>query len=650
MVYRVHQNEDFDSVSVCAEFLSQIWPRIHETYQDFIRKNPDEWAGFEKRLNHYLPKLLQLYFDLYSGCIDAYPVFFELIECLVADWVKRPCALKGLDREREQNPAWFCSNQMVGAVCYVDLFAGDLKKLRGKLPYLKELGINYLHLMPIFKAPKGENDGGYAVSSYREVSENIGTAEDLESLAELFHCEGIVLVADFVFNHTSDEHEWALKAKAGEEKYRNFYWMFDDRTVPDQYERNLREIFPDEHPGAFTWFPDIQKWVWTTFHSYQWDLNYHNPRVLIAMADEMLSLSNMGVDVLRLDAVAFIWKRMGTVCESLPQAYELVKVFNLIARISAPSLLFKSEAIVHPDEVIRYIDPELCQLSYNPLLMALMWESLATRETKLLTKSMRKRFALPSQTAWVNYVRCHDDIGWTFSDEDAASVGINGFPHRQFLNQFYTGRFPGSFARGLPFQENPRTGDCRISGSMASLAGVEKSLAENDERELSYSLDRMTILFGITMFIGGIPLIYVGDEIAALNDYSYRDDPKKAEDSRWVHRSQYDWEKREHCSYADTLWLRVKKLIEIRKTNPVFSVQRIEVPPEIDPHVFRFIKRRGDELIMVIANFSEHHLDLPVETLDGFHGSSVDLLTEKSFPKKPLSLEPYQLLCLYGKA
>ena len=653
MVYQYHQGELFDSRAAAEDILEKAWPVLCKKHAAVAKKDPSAWAGLEERMRQYLPRLIELYFELYSGCVSAYPLFFDLLETMAENWTQRDASLRKADAERLENPDWFCSNQMIGAVCYVDLFAKDLSGLRKKLPYFKELGITYLHLMPFFKAPEGENDGGYAVSSYRDVEKRLGSVRELKKLTEEFREAGISLAADFVFNHTSDEHEWAMKAKAGDPYYQNFYWMFDDRSVPDRYESNLREIFPDEHPGAFTWFEDIHKWVWTTFHSYQWDLNYHNPCVLTAIADEMLHLANLGVDILRLDAVAFIWKQMGTVCESLPQAYKLVEVFNLIAKISAPSLLFKSEAIVHPDEVIRYIDPNLCKLSYNPLMMALMWEALATRETKLLAASMRGRFNLPPHTAWVNYIRCHDDIGWTFSDEDAGRLWINGYPHRQFLNAFYTGKFPGSFAKGLPFQENPHTGDCRISGMLASLAGLEKAIAENNEQEIRYSLNRISLLFGITMFIGGMPLIYLGDEIGELNDYSYREDPAKAGDSRWVHRVAYDWKAWEHrndeTTIAGMLWNRLLKLIAVRKSHPVFSVQNIEVPWEYNKHIFSFIKRSEDETVHVIVNFSEHRIQLDTSVFNCFEKAPTDLLTGTEYPYAPLMVEPYQMFCLYTK-
>ena len=499
--------------------LDRLLPRLRK---QFAASSPADWQAFETRLAAHFPTIFELLVRIYG---DQYDFFYHLERILATAaemWLARPAELKALDAAREEDNCWFQSQQMLGGVCYVDLFAGDLAGIRAKLPYFRELGLTYLHLMPLFKAPMPENDGGYAVSSYREVNPALGTMAELSALAGELRQQGISLVVDFVFNHTSDEHDWARRALAGEPEYQDYYFMFPDRTIPDAYEKTLREIFPEVRHGSFTYRSDADpghRWVWTTFNSYQWDLNYANPAVFRAMLEEMLSLANAGIEVLRFDAVAFIWKQMGTSCENLPEAHLLIQAFNALARIAAPALLFKSEAIVHPDEVAKYISPGECQLSYNPLLMALLWESLATREVKLLRHSMSERFKINSACAWVNYVRCHDDIGWTFDDGNAAQVGINGFGHRQFLNAFYTGRFPGSFARGLPFQENPRTGDCRISGTCASLAGLEWALHEGSSGEIDLAVRRILLIHSVILSIGGIPLIYLGDEVGTINDY-----------------------------------------------------------------------------------------------------------------------------------
>lgn len=632
--------------------LKRLRPRLESHFSSYAKSNPDEWGVFLKRLESNFNRLFELLIQLYGNQYDFFYHLEELLSKMARSWIDRPDDLKQLDQQREQAPDWFRSNQLLGGVCYVDLFAGDLSGIKLKIDYFKELGLNYLHLMPLFKVPEGPNDGGYAVSSYRQVNSSLGSMVQLSELASELRNQGVSLVLDFIFNHTADDHEWALRAKAGDPDYQDYYRMFPDRKIPDAYETTLREIFPEEHAGAFTFSPGLHKWVWTTFHSYQWDLNYSNPAVFNSMSEEMLFLANIGVEVLRLDAVAFTWKRMGTSCENLPEAHMLIRAFNTIARISAPAMLFKSEAIVHPDEVIKYIHPEECQLSYNPLLMAMLWNSLATRKTELLNQALRDRFDIPQGCAWVNYVRCHDDIGWTFADEDAARLGFNAYDHRMFLNEFYTGRFQGSFARGLPFQENPKTGDVRISGSCASLAGLEKALTDETDREVELAVRRILLIHGIILTIGGIPLIYLGDEIGILNDYSFRNNPAKVRDSRWVHRPVIDWEKiaQRHNpeSVEGRIFSQLKNLINIRKNTSAFNGSEMQVIDSGNVHVLGYVRTYENERALVLANFSEDTqiINGNLLRLYGMSYEFNDLLSDKNVIAQELAIEPYQLLCL----
>ena len=636
--------------------LQRLLPRVKNELSDRIRADAEGWQSFHARLQKYFPVLFDLYLELYGTRYDFFFHLEDLLTSLARSWFERPLDLRELDQTREQNPLWFQSNQMLGGVCYVNLFAGDLEGVRSKIPYFKELGLTYLHLMPLFKAPEGENDGGYAVSSYREVHPPLGTMDQFTSLARDFRAAGISLVVDLVFNHTSEEHIWAERAKAGDEEYMDFYRIFPSRELPDLYERHLREIFPDEHPGAFTFFPFLFEgrggWVWTTFHSYQWDLNYANPAVFNHMAQEMLFLANQGVEVIRLDAVAFIWKELGTNCENLPQAHSLIRAFNAVARIASPALIFKSEAIVHPDDVAKYIDPLECQLSYNPLLMALLWNSLATRKVRLLSQALATRFKIHSETAWVNYVRVHDDIGWTFSDEDAIILGMNGYDHRRFLNEFYRGRFEGSFARGLPFQENPRTGDCRISGTGASLAGLEKAVQEEGPQEVELAIRRILLVHGVILTAGGIPLIYLGDEIGTLNDYTYRDDPDHEHDSRWVHRPRADWEKYARRHDPDSIEGRVyqglQQLIALRQKFDVFSGGLLETILTENEHVLGFIRVHLGKRVAIFANFSEHEQTVPARVLDQYSIRAKKPLHGRSqlTPKGNLTVLPLDFLVL----
>jgi amylosucrase len=602
---------------------------------------------FQERMRQEFPRLFGLLYNLYGNHYDFFYHLEQILLTAAQMFVSRPSALRALDREREANPLWFQSEKMVGGVCYVDLFAGNLTNMHAKIPYFKELGLTYLHLMPLFAVPERNNDGGYAISDYRAVNPKVGTMEQLADFATALREEGISLVLDFVFNHTSDEHEWAQRAVAGDETYQGYYFMFPDRTMPDAYERTLREIFPEQAPGNFTYNQQAKKWVWTSFWSFQWDLNYQNPAVFNAMLGEMLFLANQGIQVLRLDAVAFIWKQMGTACENLPQAHMIIQAYNALLKIVAPAMIFKSEAIVHPDDVASYISWNEAPLSYNPTLMALLWEALATRNVNLLQLSMAKRFGLPREAAWVNYVRVHDDIGWTFADEDAAELWINGFDHRQFLNQFYSGEFDDSFAKGVPFGVNPRTKDMRIAGTGASLAGLEQAIERGDEHLIEMALRRWLLLHSIILSAGGIPLIYLGDEIATLNDYSYVDDPQKKDDSRWVHRPFFKWERAEKRQDASTIAGRmfqgVQRMIAIRKQTAAMGSGISTFFPTQNPHVLGFI-RSGQ--LLVLANFSEQPQmiarDVVAAYSPGFR-NVYDLLAAQTIEILPqIELQPYE--------
>lgn len=577
--------------------------------------------SFLDRFDEQFPRLHDIFVRLYADRADGQEALAETVALASASWNARPIDLRMQDAQRLADPEWFSSERMLGGVCYVDRYAGNLAGIREQLPYFRELGLTYLHLMPLFDTPDGDNDGGYAVSSYRRVNPSLGTVEQLAELAADLRTAGISLVLDFIFNHTSDEHEWARKAVSGDPAYEDFYLIFPDRTMPDAYEQTTREIFPDDHPGSFVPLDD-GRWIWSTFYRYQWDLNYANPWVFRAMAGEMLFLANQGVEVLRMDAVAFIWKRLGTTCESLPEAHLLLQAFNAVLAMAAPGMVFKSEAIVHPDEVVSYVSPGECRTSYNPLQMALTWEALATRDARLLQQALERRHALPAGTAWVNYVRSHDDIGWTFADEDAAELGIDGYEHRRFLNGFYTGRFEGTFARGVAFQENPRTGDARVAGTTASLAGIEAGDPGGE--------DRVVLAHAIALSTGGIPLLYLGDEVAQLNDYSYADDPARRGDSRWVHRGNRPRDRYAEKDDADTaagrVYRRLKRLIAARQSAPELAGNELVGFGVPHGSVLGYQRPGGETVVLVLANVGEAEVRIDALTFSGFEPEAHDLV------------------------
>jgi len=631
--------------------LKRLLPRLEQRFA--AQLEAAEWQGFRQRLKQHFPRVFATLHELYGTQYDFFYHLEGILGSATEMWIARPAELKALDGLRESDPAWYQSNRMIGAMCYVDLFAGDLAGLRERLPYLKQLGISYLHLMPLFRVPAGDNDGGYAVSSYREVDPRLGTMEQLAELAHELRNHGISLCLDFIFNHTADEHDWARKACAGDAEYQAFYRMFPDRSLPDAYERGMSPIFPDEHPGSFTYRNRLRKWVWTSFHNYQWDLNYENPVVFNRMVEEVLFLANQGVEIVRLDAVAFLWKQLGTSSQNLPKAHTLIQAFNALARIAAPAVVFKSEAIVHPDEVRKYIGEDECQLSYNPQLMALLWDALATREVTVMRRALQRGLAIPAGCAWVNYVRCHDDIGFAFSNDDLVAEGVDPVGHRRFLTAFYTGRFDGSFARGQPFQESLATGEARISGTCASLTGLEKGLSENDDAEIELAIRRILLLHGIILTIGGIPMLYLGDEIGMLNDYRYEADPDKVGDTRWLHRSTFDWarvdEARDPATVPGRIFHGLMRLIQIRQQNLAFTRADTEIVDTGNRHVLGYFSTRQEYSVLVLANFSDATQQIEGRRLRllGLRKSVVDLVAGRTIvATTALEMRPYEFLIL----
>ena len=653
----VHSELDFHADLT----LRRLRPRLDEIWKETLIGDGKR-QEFEHRLHELWRPLFAVLLQLYGDRFDFHYHAEQILATAARAWADRDESLCELDRRRINHPNWFQSQTVVGGALYVDLFSENLSKLRDHVAYFKELGLTYLHLMPLFAVRPGNNDGGYAISNYRSVDPRLGTIEDLRQLATDLRRVGVSLVLDFVFNHTADDHDWAKRAQSGDAEYQDFYYLFPDRTEPDEYERNLREIFPAIRRGNFTWHDGMERWVWTTFNSFQWDLKYRNPAVFRAMLEEMFFIANTGVDILRLDAVAFIWKQKGTSCENRPEAHLLIQAFNRLARLAAPGLLFKSEAIVHPDEVVKYIGSDECQISYNPTLMALLWESLATQKTSLLTQTLRHRKTLPEHTAWVNYLRCHDDIGWTFDDNDAAALGMNAYDHRRFLNDFYTGQFQGSFARGVPFQENEQTGDMRISGTLASLAGLEQALEEQDEAKQELAVKRILLLHSVSLAIGGIPLLYMGEEWGMLNDYDFVKDPAKADDSRWIHRPKMQWQylselngqgksngAASKMSIRSRIFRMLQQRIALRKTLPALAGQDLELIDVSNPHLLAFARSDEGHLLIAVANFSPEPQSIDGNRLRtaGFGRFFEDRISGNSFPtSKSIVLDAYDVMWL----
>jgi len=571
----------------------------------------------------FLARLRRSWPDLFDGLTEAYgdaaaALAARVVGLATQRFIERPAELRLLDLQRHVAPDWFQSPSMLGYAAYTERFAGTLKGVADRVPYLAELGVTYLHLMPLLQPRPRPNDGGYAVMDYRTVREDLGTFDDVVTLTEVLREHGISLTLDLVLNHVAAEHEWARRARAGEERYRRYFHIFPDRTEPDAYERTMPEVFPAFAPGSFTWDPDLQGWVWTTFNTWQWDLNWHNPDVFCEFADLVCFLANHGVECLRLDAIAFIWKRLGTDCQNQPEVHALTQALRAVARIAAPALLFKAEAIVGPQQLVPYLgvgrhSGKVSDLAYHNSLMVQIWSALAARDARLMTEALGRFPRKAPTTSWTTYVRCHDDIGWAISDEDDAAVGWNGHAHRAFLSDYYSGRFPGSDARGLVFQENPSTGDRRISGTAASLAGLEAAIdAGGDPRRVDIAVRRLLLAHLLMLGFGGLPLLYMGDELALLNDYGYADDPEHADDNRWVHRPRMPWDvaERRHVegSVEHRVWHALRDAVRVRAGLVAMhaSVEADLLEP-VNPAVFAIARRHPAQTVIGLFNMTEQH-------------------------------------------
>ena len=538
-------------------------------------KKPVWSKTFSERFQRHEQELKELFFALYRDDVQAYDSFLNM---LYSAWQERSAALRRLDARREKDPSWYKGHNLVGMLMYVKAFAGTLQGVREKLDYVQECGVNYLHLMPLLESPEGRSDGGYAVSDFRKVQPELGTMEDLAALAADCHKRGISVCLDFVMNHTSEDHEWAKKARAGDRAFQERYFFFDDWEIPFRFEQKVPQVFPTTAPGNFTWCQEAGKVVMTTFYPYQWDLNYRNPVVFNDMTANMLYLCNQGVDIIRLDAVPYIWKALGTNCRNLPQVHTLVRIMRMACEIVCPGTLLLGEVVMEPSKVVPYfgsVDKPECHLLYNVTTMASTWHTVATRDVRLLRHQLEQVFSLPKEYGFLNYLRCHDDIGWGLDYDFLRWFGADEVAHKKFLNDYFTGQWQGSPARGELYNNDPKLGDARLCGTTASLCGVEAARKLGSERLLDWALRVDEMLHAYMFTLSGIPVLYSGDEIARENDYTYHDDPLKADDSRYLHRGDMDWAAAEKRNDPTTpegrLFGAIRRLETLRAKHRVFD-------------------------------------------------------------------------------
>ena len=565
---------------------------------------------FAQRLERHHDELRWLYMELYGND----DMFAELCDQMKRYYDERNDKLKTLDAEREAEGEWYRKRDMLGMMMYIDNFAGNIKGVQEKLPYLEKCNVNYVHLMPFLDSPKGRSDGGYAVADFRKVKPELGTMEDLSELAEKCHEKGISLCMDFVMNHTSEDHEWAVKARQGDGEYMSRYFFYADPSIPQEYEKTVPQVFPTTAPGNFTYLPELGHYVMTTFYPYQWDLNYRNPRVFNEMMYNFLYLANQGMDIIRIDAVPYIWKELGTNCRNLPQVHTIVRMMRMIGEIVCPGIVLLGEVVMEPDKVAPYfgtVEKPECHMLYNVTTMATTWNTVATRDIRLLRKQMDIVCALPREYTFLNYLRCHDDIGWGLDYDTLKTWGMEEVPHKKYLNDYFQGKTEGSVSRGELYNEDLVTGDARFCATTASMCGVESAGFEQDEQKMDQAITKDVMLHAYMFTQSGIPMLYSGDEIGQVNDYTYKDDPEKAPDSRYIHRGKFNWDLVDNIANKESvqgkIFQSLDKLEAIRRNEAVFNTDaEVYTKDYSDQSVLWIIRRAEGEELHAVFNFSDY--------------------------------------------
>lgn len=621
---------------------------------------------FEERLSASRADISSLYQQLYASHPLGKDAYEQLLSIIESAFKQRSPALKKRDQQKTADKSegnWFLSNRLCGMSLYVDRFYGTIAALRDKLNYFQKLGINLLHLMPVFESPPGESDGGYAVSNFRKVDERFGNLSSLRALQIKMQRSDMYLMLDIVLNHTSSRHKWAKKAKQGEKKYQDYYYFFNDRQMPDLLEKTMPEVFPESSPGNFTYIPELNKWVMTVFHNYQWDLNYRNPEVFNEMLSNIFFYANLGVDILRIDAPAFIWKENGTSSQNLNEAHVILQLIKQCVQVATPGMALLAEAIVSPAEIMKYFGSgnylaRESDFAYNATHMALQWDALATTDTRVMLAAQSQLQQKPYGTSWINYTRCHDDIGLAYDDHMIRQAGYDPYQHRKFLKEYYSGAFPGSQAKGALFSVNEKNGDARISGSLASLCGLEKALAEKDKKAVEQSINKILLMQAHSFFLGGVPMLFCGDEMGYTNDYSYLDDEDKNYDNRWMHRPLLNPAKNKRAARKGTpenkIFTLTRKLIALRSSLPVISDKKnCTWLSTGDRRAAGYLRAWDKDRVYCLFNFSDKQVALSwyVFKQNGMKPPVLyDHWSEKTFIVGPdyehIEMQPYQFMIL----
>ena len=605
-------------------------------------------SSFENRLKQRKAEMEDIFRRLY----ESDEKLDDLIDIMKKYHKERNRELKELDKKREKDPLWYKRGDMLGLTMYTDLFAGSLKNLKDKVDYLDRLSLKYLHLMPLLKMPEKDNDGGYAVEDFFSIDPRFGTNEDLAELTAQLRKHGISLCLDFVMNHTASTHEWAKKAESGDKHYQDYYMCFSDRTYPDEYEKTTPEVFPSTAPGNFIWNEKMQKWVLSSFYPFQWDLNYRNPEVLNEMLSSALYLANLGVEVFRLDAVPYIWKKLGTTSRNLPEVHLIVRLMRIVLEIVCPSVILKGEVVMAPKELKAYFGtPEApeCHLLYNVSLMVNFWSSLASQDVRLLEHMAEDILSMEEHCSFVNYIRCHDDIGWGLDEDYERKIGIDPLKHKIFLYRFFEGSFPGSYSLGQLYNYDRVSLDARSCGTTASLCGIENGRNHFDDTMIEMGVKRDLLMHAALYSFRGFPMLSSGDEIGQLNDWSSMNNPSLALDSRNIHRSHFNWDNekkaQEGKGYEGEIMKGILTLDRVRKTEPCFAPEaKVNTWKSHSDGVFSIRRTIEGRDMLCVMNFRGSKEKVHY---DYFMGEYEDLFTKRVVnPGIGFELQPYEYLYL----
>lgn len=606
---------------------------------------PSRAESLRERLDRHWPTAEALLRRLYAGVPDVEDWLGRVRNVVSTAALNRPAPLAERDARRLAEPDWFQRSNQLGYCFYVDRFAGTLAGVQARLGYLADLGVTYLHALPLLAMQAGDNDGGFAVADYRAVEPRLGRTEDLAALAQAAHGAGMVLCLDVVCNHTARDHAWAQAARAGDPHYRAYYHVLESADAVAAYEATLGQVFPKTAPGNFTPEPTLardgcQAWVWTTFYPYQWDLNYANPAVFQEMLEVLLHLANQGVDVFRLDSTPFLWKAPGTACRGLPQTHWVVRAWRALLAIAAPAVLLKGEAIVDPDDVVSFFGRDdatglpaanECHLAYNNGMMTALWLAQATGDAAPAHALLDRLAVRPRQAAWITYVRCHDDIIW---DALAALIPQETL-HR--VSAFYAGATPGSYARGAAFQADG-DGAPSTNGMAASLVGLRPE-GRPGETDTDGALARLLQLYQVTLALDGLPVLYMGDEIALTNAPLAG---LPAGEGRWLHRPDMNWdraaERNDSATAAGTFHLALRRLIRVRATlDALNGIEPARPLAGLPPGILGF-ERVGARAVLCLANLTGQAVTVSLPT----PGAWRDAVAETAIDLTALPLGPWQ--------